>query len=519
MTFIAAGGALAASVGLTGLIGATAATAIGTAVVAGAAGAAIGAGGAALTGGDIGEGALMGGVGGAVTGGLGGLMAPGAGVAAGGVMNAGGGLSAAMSAVPTAAESAMGIGGGLGGGMGANVGMGAIAGAAGGAASSAAGGEDIGTGALMGGALGGIGGAFKNVPSAPQSSPLVKGANIPQSSGSAINNLGKSTAQIQAAANSTPTSSVIGGTTSTLGDKFQQGMNLITEHPGYALAGAGGLYLASQSGDQPTMPQIQEVNDPNAFPSMSPNYQPTINIPRSTVKQYYAKGGIVGYADGGLLDNLPGKGMVESLYNSGVGPSVAPGVGNTLFGSTDAATAAQPQAAPVEAPPVNKFYAQGLQLAQQVQAQQAQAQQDPAAAAPAPTPMQGTAPPLPQGTPAVAPSVQQPVQPAAKGGLMGDSNLGGYAHGGIPRLTRGPGDGVSDSIPAEIGDTGKQPARLADGEFVIPARIVSELGNGSTEAGARALQAMVDKIQHRRKKSIGKGKVAVDSKARKGLLA
>jgi len=48
---------------------------------------------------------------------------------------------------------------------------------------------------------------------------------------------------------------------------------------------------------------------------------------------------------------------------------------------------------------------------------------------------------------------------------------------------------------------------------------VSELGNGSTEAGARALQAMVDRVQARRKKSIGKGKVAVDSKARKGLPA
>jgi hypothetical protein len=518
MTFIAAGGALAAAVGL----GTSAlAVAAGTAVVAGAAGAAIGAGGAALTGGDIGEGALMGGVGGAVTGGLGGFMAPGAGVAAGSVSNAanaaggiGQGLSSipsAMSAIPTAAESAMGIGAGLGGGMGANVGMGAIAGAAGGAASSAAGGEDIGTGALMGGALGGIGGAFKNVPSAPTAtnSALENSSSYMKPAAGAAPWAGETMAPASQLSN------LAASTTKAPIGMFQQGMNLITEHPGYALAGAGGLYLASQSGDQPTMPQIQEVNDPNAFPSMSPNYQPTINIPRSTVKQYYAKGGIVGYADGGLLDNLPGKGMVESLYNSGIGPSVAPGVGNTLFGGTDTATAAQPQAAPVEAPPVNKFYAQGLQLAQQVQDQQAQQAQ----ATAAPAPMQGATAPMPQGTPAVAPSVQQPVQPAAKGGLMGDSNLGGYAHGGIPRLTRGPGDGVSDSIPAEIGDTGKQPARLADGEFVIPARIVSELGNGSTEAGARALQAMVDKIQHRRKKSIGKGKVAVDSKARKGLLA
>ena len=102
--------------------------------------------------------------------------------------------------------------------------------------------------------------------------------------------------------------------------------------------------------------------------------------------------------------------------------------------------------------------------------------------------------------------------------MQGD-NLGGYSHGGIAGLTRGPGDGVSDDIPAQIGGSGKQPARLADGEFVIPARIVSELGNGSTEAGAKSLQAMVDRVQSRRAKSVGKGKVAVNSKARKELLA
>ena len=98
-------------------------------------------------------------------------------------------------------------------------------------------------------------------------------------------------------------------------------------------------------------------------------------------------------------------------------------------------------------------------------------------------------------------------------GGMGD--LGGYSDGG--RLLRGPGDGVSDSIPANIG--GKRPARLADGEFVVPARIVSELGNGSTEAGARKLYAMLDRIQAGRKKSIGKGKVATDSRMDKNLPA
>jgi hypothetical protein len=102
---------------------------------------------------------------------------------------------------------------------------------------------------------------------------------------------------------------------------------------------------------------------------------------------------------------------------------------------------------------------------------------------------------------------------AANGGIM--HGLGGYSDGG--RLLKGPGDGVSDSIPATIGN--RQPARLADGEFVIPARIVSELGNGSTEAGARQLYAMMERIQKNRKKSVGKGKVAVDSKAAKHLPA
>jgi hypothetical protein len=97
----------------------------------------------------------------------------------------------------------------------------------------------------------------------------------------------------------------------------------------------------------------------------------------------------------------------------------------------------------------------------------------------------------------------------------GISNLGSYSDGG--RLLKGPGDGVSDSIPAQIGR--KQPARLADGEFVIPARIVSELGNGSTEAGARELYKMMDRVQRGRKKTVGKGKVATDAKARKHLPA
>jgi len=109
---------------------------------------------------------------------------------------------------------------------------------------------------------------------------------------------------------------------------------------------------------------------------------------------------------------------------------------------------------------------------------------------------------------------------AATGGVVafnqgGLGTLGGYSDGG--RLLRGPGDGVSDNIPAMIGD--RQPARLADGEFVVPARIVSEIGNGSTEAGARKLYAMMDRVQRARSKTTGKHRVATDTNAESLLPA
>jgi hypothetical protein len=103
----------------------------------------------------------------------------------------------------------------------------------------------------------------------------------------------------------------------------------------------------------------------------------------------------------------------------------------------------------------------------------------------------------------------------AMGGDTAQYNLGGYSDGG--RLLKGPGDGVSDDIPAMIGQ--KQPARLADGEFVIPARIVSEIGNGSTDAGAKRLYAMMDRVQAKRQKSAKKGKFAMNTKAEKELPA
>lgn len=98
------------------------------------------------------------------------------------------------------------------------------------------------------------------------------------------------------------------------------------------------------------------------------------------------------------------------------------------------------------------------------------------------------------------PDVYRPAMPMAGGGITelmnkgGTSDLGSYSDGG--RMLKGPGDGMSDNIPATI--AGKRPARLADGEFVVPADVVSHLGNGSTDAGAKQLYAMMDRVRSKR---------------------
>jgi hypothetical protein len=94
---------------------------------------------------------------------------------------------------------------------------------------------------------------------------------------------------------------------------------------------------------------------------------------------------------------------------------------------------------------------------------------------------------------------------APMGRLMahgGISSLGGYSDGG--RMLKGPGDGMSDDIPASI--AGRQPARLANEEFVIPADVVSHLGNGSSEAGAKVLYDMMARVRKARTGNSKQGK-------------
>jgi hypothetical protein len=108
---------------------------------------------------------------------------------------------------------------------------------------------------------------------------------------------------------------------------------------------------------------------------------------------------------------------------------------------------------------------------------------------------------------------QTPLQNFEQGGMYGLGGMApnqpmsypGYAAGGMaPRFLSGGGDGMSDSIPANIG--GKQEARLADGEFVIPADVVSHLGNGSSKAGAKQLYSMMDKVRKARTGRESQGK-------------
>jgi len=84
--------------------------------------------------------------------------------------------------------------------------------------------------------------------------------------------------------------------------------------------------------------------------------------------------------------------------------------------------------------------------------------------------------------------------------------MGGIAGLAQGRLIQGPGDGVSDSIPAQI--DGQQPAEIATGEFIFPARVVSEIGNGDTKSGAAKLKQAMEQIMTERR---GNRNVAADT--------
>jgi hypothetical protein len=103
-----------------------------------------------------------------------------------------------------------------------------------------------------------------------------------------------------------------------------------------------------------------------------------------------------------------------------------------------------------------------------------------------------------EGRPASEVIKDQPVPQYAAGGIAM------LAKGGAPRYLDGATDGMADKIEANI--DGEQEARLSHGEFVIPADVVSHLGNGNSEAGAERLYTMMDRIREARTGTTKQGK-------------
>jgi hypothetical protein len=505
MTLVATGATLATaaavSAGATSAAAITAAGIAGGALAGAAGGAALGAGTAALTGGDVGKGALMGAAAGGVGGGLG-IAAGGAGAAAGAAGEAGAAGGAGGAAAGEAGAAAGGAGAAAGdaasaastatpGIFGSAVSeaanahpilTGALTGAAGGATGAAAGGEDPGTGALGGAVVGGLGGYMKgpsgadtgaSVGDASTSGGIVNTeAGFPQATQSGISQPAMAKAVTPASLSPTVSSTPPADT----------GISSYLTPKNALVAGIAGASLLGPGGS--SMPDDSKRP---AAPMLSPDFKP---LEARAIKPTMTK-----YAGGGLASSFGDSYLGRAIGNAG---------------GTQPTQATQGTQPGVQAPPpgpMNKYYEAGVQQAKQTLAQQQQQNQQPV------QPQQPMQSPIKQQTPLLPSGA---TKSAAKGGLM-QYDLGHYAHGGVPGLIRGPGDGVSDGIPATINN--KQPARIADGEFIIPARIVSELGNGSTEAGAKQLNAMIDRVQARRSKSAKKGKVATKTKASSVLPA
>jgi hypothetical protein len=228
---------------------------------------------------------------------------------------------------------------------------------------------------------------------------------------------------------------------------------------------AGGAGLLALSSQRPKMPTFTQVSGPQF--GLASNYQPLSNP--TPVYPHFAEGGIAQLADGGSMMSQPA---------------------NVNFMGNDMYPQSQQQ---------TSFYATPTQMP--ISAQQTMASYEPKT-----NPLTG-----------------EPTAAMAHGGITSLAD-GGTAEAmqeamankwlsNLPDMTPtasakggmldGPGDGMSDSIPGTI--DGVRPARLADGEFVVPADVVSHLGNGSTKAGAKHLYKMLDRVRQARtgKKSQG----------------
>lgn len=270
---------------------------------------------------------------------------------------------------------------------------------------------------------------------------------------------------------------------------FQKAMDWVKENPFSAASmGMNALSLLNKKSGS-DMPAKEEYNGILSKYKMSPEFQGRFARPEDyqyTPKVYgMAEGGIASYKSGGEAAMDYYERMTRAKENAPSGRSdpgshYAGDVGIIFDTDPDTRSLDPVTAAQVRMAKVNKranMQTAGLKR---------------------PTPMGqlNLVPVTMKGNPN-APDMTE----AAHGGIM---SLGGYAAGGNPRLLKGPGDGMSDNIPATIAN--KQPARLADGEFVVPADVVSHLGNGSTDAGAKRLHEMMTEVRKARTGNPKQGK-------------
>lgn len=280
-----------------------------------------------------------------------------------------------------------------------------------------------------------------------------------------------------------------------LANGFNQAMDFAKKNP---FSAASMAYTASNLLKPSEEEKPEEYNGILKYYKMSPNFQGRQANPADFqyATKTYADGGIASYKYGGKtertdLDPTGGSKIAGDYYESMLSeqarnmPSTKSDPGIIYDTDPDTRSLDPVSAAQIRMAKINKR--------SNVQAQNMKR----------PTRL-GQINLSPPNTKAEAASSSlDPETMAAQGGIM-HANLGGYAAGGNPRLLRGPGDGMSDNIPATI--AGKQPARLADGEFVIPADVVSHLGNGSTEAGAKILHEMMNKVRRARTGNSKQGK-------------
>ena len=298
------------------------------------------------------------------------------------------------------------------------------------------------------------------------------------------------TQALQAGAQGPATGGGIGGVFSGIG-------NFVKEHPYLTAAGAGAALLASRGSN---------AFQPNYLPAYTPQSAASMGLGRTLSANYrpsrpMAKGGIASLADGGLLQSGPAQVnfMGNDMYpQSQIHRSYYATPTQMPTSAQQTAASYEPKTNPLTGELTENMAAGGITAAGETGLQPMQQQMSPQYIQQLASQFGTTPQVAQQGIQAL-----KTITGKAGGGSVGNKyNLGSYSDGG--RLLKGPGDGMSDNIPASIAD--KQPARLADGEFVVPADVVSHLGNGSTDAGAKHLYKMMDNVRKARtgRKSQGK---------------